>query len=125
MTVAAIEYVADLQRELRATRLDLMYVEADLRDARLARQRAEERIADLETDLFRSEELRGAVVSLSVQSTVLSAKVTEESLKRLEIWEPIVEAACDLFTSKVSRSEGLERVYKATALEIERREKTS
>lgn len=83
-----------------------------------------ERITELEVELNQSDELRGVVVDQAAGS----ARVTTETLKRLEIYQPIVEAAVlwDKSLDQVSGSLGTtRRLRELVKVEVKRRESQS
>lgn len=106
MADSPAEYVAELERENRASRAALAT--------------AHNKIEELELALAHSDELRATWVAAARDAS----QNLVSTLGRLEIYEPIVEAAVEYFEAD-GRGETHINLMRATEPEIRRRETSS
>ncbi len=109
------EYVSRLEDDLRGCKAALKNAEARVLEL-------EARVTELEIELHDADELRGAVVG---QATV-ACRTTVEALKRLEAYQPLVDAAVEWLELSDARSSptggrGSRELIRLVELEVTRR----
>lgn len=109
MSESPSQYVARIEADLRRAL-------AEARDLRVGLSDAEARVLQLEVDLNASDELRAAMVS----SAADACRTTVETLRRLEVYQSIVEQAIEWHELE-GRAGSSTRLRMLVQLEIDRR----